>query len=148
MKEKTIKQDLLKLEVNFNQSAVIPYRITKKGIEVLLITSLRKGNWIIPKGYVEFNLTPFESAKKEAYEEAGVLGSNETVEIGTFKRHRSIGNCLIKVFTMEVYDVLDDYPEKNDRQRKWFTIQEARKVITIPEISEMLKDLSSRLDIF
>ena len=63
----------MKLEVNFSQSAVIPYRISKKGLEILLITSLKKKNWIVPKGYIEFNLTPFESAKKEAYEEAGVL---------------------------------------------------------------------------
>lgn len=135
----------MKLEVNFNQSAVIPYRISKKGIEILLITSLKKGNWIVPKGYVEFNLTPFESAKKEAYEEAGVLGSNETIEVGVFKQNRSIGNCMIKVFSMEVYDVLDDYPEKKDRQRKWFSIEDARKVIAIPEISEMIKELDSRL---
>lgn len=135
----------MKLEVNFNQSAVIPYRISKKGIEVLLITSLKKGNWIIPKGYIEFNLTPFESAKKEAYEEAGVLGSNETIEVGTFKQNRSIGYCMIKVFTMEVYDILDDYPEKKERQRKWFSIEEAMRVIVIPEISQMIKELDSRL---
>lgn len=137
----------MKLEVNFNQSAVIPYRISKKGTEVLLITSLKKGNWIVPKGYIEFNLTPFESAKKEAYEEAGVLGSNETIVVGAFKQNRSIGNCMIKVFTMEVYDVLDDYPEKKDRQRKWFSIDDAMKVIAIPEISGMIKELDSRLKV-
>ena len=74
MMKKNIYQDLLKLEVNFSQSAVIPYRLSKNGLEILLITSLKRKHWIVPKGYIEFNLTPFESAKKEAYEEAGVLG--------------------------------------------------------------------------
>lgn len=138
---------MLKLEINFSQSAVIPYRITKKGIEILLITSLRKGNWIVPKGYVEFNLTPFESAKKEAFEEAGVLGSNETTEVGTFKLNKSIGTCLIKVYTMEVYEMLEDYPEKKDRQRKWFSMEEASKRISIPEIGEIIKELDSRVNI-
>jgi len=137
----------VKLEVNFSQSAVIPYRISKKGLEILLITSLKKKNWIVPKGYIEFNLTPFESAKKEAYEEAGVLGSNETLEVGNFKLNKPIGHCIIKVFTMEVYEVLEDYPEKNDRKRKWFTPEEAVEAITIPEIGEMIKELNFKLKV-
>ena len=137
----------MKLEVNFSQSAVIPYRISKKGLEILLITSLKKKNWIVPKGYIEFNLTPFESAKKEAYEEAGVLGSNETLEVGSFKLDKPIGHCMIKVFTMEVYEVLEDYPEKNDRKRKWFTPEEAVEAISIPEIGEMIKELNFKLKV-
>jgi 8-oxo-dGTP pyrophosphatase MutT (NUDIX family) len=137
----------VKLEVNFSQSAVIPYRISKKGLEILLITSLKKKNWIVPKGYLEFNLTPFESAKKEAYEEAGVLGSNETLEVGSFKLDKPIGHCMIKVFTMEVYEVLEDYPEINDRKRKWFTPEEAVKAISIPEIGEMIKELNFKLKV-
>jgi len=137
----------VKLEANFNQSAVIPYRITKNGLEILLITSLREKNWIVPKGYIEFNLTPFESAKKEAYEEAGVLGSNETIEVGTFKQNKPIGTRTIKVFTMEVNEVLDDYPEKNDRKRKWFMPEDAYNAIAIPEIGEMIKELSSKLKV-
>ena len=137
----------MKLEVNFSQSAVIPYRISKKGLEILLITSLKKKNWIVPKGYIEFNLTPFESAKKEAYEEAGVLGSNETLEVGSFKLEKPIGHCMIKVFTMEVYEVLEDYPEINDRKRKWFTPEEAAEAISIPEIGEMIKELNYKLKV-
>jgi len=137
----------MKLEVNFSQSAVIPYRLSKNGLEILLITSLKKKHWIVPKGYVEFNLTPFESAKKEAYEEAGILGSNETIEVGTFKLNKPVGTCLIKVFTMEVHEVLDDYPEKNDRKRKWFTPEEASGAIAIPEIGQMIKELNIKLKV-
>lgn len=137
----------MKLEVNFSQSAVIPYRLSKNGLEILLITSLKKKHWIVPKGYVEFNLTPFESAKKEAYEEAGILGSNETIEVGSFKLNKPVGTCLIKVFTMEVHEVLDDYPEKNDRKRKWFTPEEASGAIAIPEIGQMIKELNIKLKV-
>ena len=137
----------MKLEVNFSQSAVIPYRFGKKGMEVLLITSLKRKHWIIPKGYVEFNLTPFESAKKEAYEEAGVLGSNETIEVGTFKLDKPIGSCVIKVFTMEVHEVLDAYPEMKDRERKWFTLEEASEIIAIPEIGAIIRELNSKLKV-
>lgn len=137
----------MKLEVNFSQSAVIPYRFSKNGLEILLITSLGKKHWIVPKGYIEFNLTAFESAKKEAYEEAGVLGSNETIEVGAFKLNKPIGTCLIKVFTMEVLEVLDDYPEKNERKRKWFTQDEASSTIAIREIGQMIKELNLKLKV-
>ena len=75
----------MRLEFNFNQSGVIPYRVNNGVLEILLITTVKKKKWIIPKGYVEFNLSPFESAKKEAFEEAGIIGSNETYELGTIE---------------------------------------------------------------
>jgi 8-oxo-dGTP pyrophosphatase MutT (NUDIX family) len=137
----------LRLELNFSQSAVIPYRIIKNGMEILLITSLRKKNWIIPKGYVEYNLTPFESAKKEAYEEAGVLGSNETIEMGAFKIKKPVGTCWMKVYSMEVQEVLNDYPEMQNRKRKWFSPEEALEKISMPQVVEMIKELSSKLKV-
>lgn len=116
-------------------------------MEILLITSIGKKNWIIPKGYVEYNLTPFESAKKEAYEEAGILGSNETIEMGSFKLKKASGICTIKIYSMEVQEVLDDYPDMNVRKRKWFTPEEAIEKISIPQIIEMIKELNSKLKV-
>ncbi len=113
----------MEIEFNFNQSGVVPYRKKENRYEVLLITSIKKKKWIVPKGYVEFNLTPFESAKKEAYEEAGVTGSNETIELGSYSIKQSTGNQYVKIFSMEVIKVLDDYPEKNLRKRKWYSFK-------------------------
>ncbi|MCL5031232.1 MAG: NUDIX hydrolase [Bacteroidetes bacterium] len=134
----------MKLEFNFNQSGVIPFRKTKLGLEVLLITSLKKKRWIIPKGFVEFNLTPFESAKKEAFEEAGVYGTNETIELGHFENRKSIGICHVKVFAMEVIEVLENYPDKEKRKRKWFPVKEAANNIRTKEISNMISSLGSK----
>lgn len=134
----------MKLEFNFNQSGVIPFRKTKLGLEVLLITSLKKKRWIIPKGFVEFNLTPFESAKKEAFEEAGVYGTNETIELGHFENRKSIGICHVKVFAMEVIEVLENYPDKEKRKRKWFPVKEAANSIRTKEISNMISQLESK----
>jgi 8-oxo-dGTP pyrophosphatase MutT (NUDIX family) len=131
----------LKLEFNFSQSGVIPFRRTEEGTEILLITSIKKKKWIIPKGYVEFNLSPFESAKKEAYEEAGVKGTNETFELGSFKVHKEVGLCLIRIFSMEVTELLEDYPEKGMRKRKWFSVREAVENVNIPELPELILKL-------
>ena len=135
----------MKLEFNFDQSGVVPYRNKNGNLEVLLITSKKKKKWIIPKGYVEFNLTAFESAKKEAYEEAGILGTNETYELGSFADHKPIGTRHIQVFSMEVVKILDDYPEKQIRERKWFTLEDATKNISMPDVAAMMFKLKSML---
>jgi len=132
-------------EYHFDQSAVIPYRINNGVIEILLITSIRKKRWIVPKGFIEFNLSAFESAKKEAYEEAGVLGTNETIELGTFNINKYRGDLSIKVYSMEVVEEHEDYPEKNLRKRKWFPIEEAEKKINFPEIGELINKLGKKL---
>ncbi len=84
--------------IHFDQSGVIPYRKKNGRIEVLLVTSIRRKNWIIPKGFIEYHLTPFQSAKKEAFEEAGVRGGNATKILGSYtvkkKRQRTSNKNL------------------------------------------------------
>lgn len=133
------------MEVELTKSAVIPYRLNNGKLEILLVTSIRKKNWIVPKGYIEFNLTPFESAKKEAYEEAGVVGSNETVEVGQFINEKKNRKELIKVYTMEVDAELNDYPEKNLRKRKWFTFDEAMEKVQNPQIKNFIRKLKETI---
>ena len=132
--------------IDFTQSAIIPYRFTKQGLEILLITSIRKKKWIVPKGFIEFNLTAFESAKKEAFEEAGVIGTNETVELGSFTLKKYGGLTKILVYSMEVEKIKDDYPEKNLRKRKWFTSDEASDAISLPEVGNMIQILLNELE--
>lgn len=129
----------------FEQSAVIPYRIIDGQLEILLISSIRRGKWIIPKGFIEFNLTAFESAKKEAFEEAGIKGTNETIELGSFTIKKYGGNTKIIVYTMEVEKIKDEYPEKNLRKRKWFPVDKAIKKVSFPEVGKMIKTLEENI---
>jgi len=129
-------------EFDFTQSAIIPYRLEEGKLEILLITSIRKKKWIIPKGFIEFNLSAFESAKKEAFEEAGVIGTNETIELGSFTIKKYSGRTNIVVYSMEVEKFKDDYPEKNLRKRKWYSVEEAIETISIPEVIKMIETLA------
>ncbi len=129
-------------EFDFTQSAIIPYSIKDGELQILLITSIRKKKWIIPKGFIEFNLSAFESAKKEAFEEAGVIGTNETIELGSFTIKKYGGRTNIVVYSMEVEKFKDDYPEKNLRKRKWYTVEEAIETISIPEVIKMIETLA------
>jgi len=127
------------------QSAVVPYRLNENEMEVLLVTSIKKKKWILPKGYVEYSLTPFESAKKEAFEEAGITGSNETEEIGEFINGKNNNKKLVRVYLMKVIEQMDDYPEKNLRKRKWFSLDEAIKTVDNEGIKSILIKLKDRI---
>ncbi|UCH65653.1 MAG: NUDIX hydrolase [Ignavibacterium sp.] len=132
-------------EFDFEQSAIIPYKIEDDELKILLITSIRKKKWIIPKGFIEFNLSPFESAKKEAFEEAGVIGTNETFELGSFNLNKYGGLTKIIVYSMEVEKFKDAYPERNLRKRKWFSTEEAIETVSIPEVGKLINTLQEKV---
>ena len=123
----------------------MPYRKVDGNVEILLITSIRKKRWIVPKGFIEFNLSAFESAKKEAFEEAGILGTNETIELGTFTTQKYGGSTSVVVYSMEVEKYKEDYPEKHLRKRKWFTVEEAKEKVYFAEVGNMILKLHDKL---
>ena len=127
--------------VHFDQSGVIPYRKKEGRTEILLVTSIRKKNWIVPKGFIEYNMSPFQSAKKEAYEEAGVKGSNSTKILGSYKVRKNGSELLTKIYSMKVTRVFKDYPEKNLRKRKWFSVYDAAKKVDIDELATIIRRL-------
>ena len=138
-------EEISKSELEFNQSCVIPYRIANVIIYLFLFTSIKKQKWIFPKGFIEFNLSAFESAKKEAYEEAGVIGENETVELGTFDLKKKTRTSHVKIFSMEVTKELKDYPEKNLRKRKWFSVKDALGNIENSDIKNFVHKLEVKV---
>ena len=133
-----------KKRIHFDQSGVIPYRRKDGRIEVLLVTSIRKKNWIIPKGYIEYHLSPFQSAKKEAFEEAGVRGSKSTKILGSYVVRKNGSELLTKVYSMRVTAVYKDYPEKNLRKRKWLSVADAAKKVEIDELAKIIRRLGRK----
>jgi len=127
--------------VHFDQSGVIPYRKKNGKTEVLLVTSIRKKNWIIPKGFIEYHMSPFQSAKKEAFEEAGVKGSNTTKILGHYTVKKNGSELLTKIYSMKVTRIFKDYPEKNLRKRKWFSVYDAAKKVDIDELATIIRRL-------
>ena len=130
--------------IHFDQSGVIPYRKKNGKVEVLLVTSIRRKNWIIPKGFIEYHLTPFQSAKKEAFEEAGVRGGNATKILGSYTVRKNGSELLTKIYSMKVTRIYKDYPEKNLRKRKWLAVPDAAKKVSVPEISRMIRKLGRK----
>jgi len=113
----------------FDQSGVIPYRKHKGEIEILLITT-RKGNWTIPKGIIEDNHTPQESALKESVEEAGVWGIVKEKKVGSYDYKKWGGTCHVKVYKMKVTKVFSKWEEDNFRERLWVPTNKIPKMIS------------------
>lgn len=58
------------------RSGTVPYLVEDDGtVRVMLVTPSGGGAWMLPKGNIEKNMTTYESAAKEAFEEAGVVGT-------------------------------------------------------------------------
>lgn len=130
----------------YNQSGVVPYRLAGDDIEVLLITSRRRSRWIIPKGIVEPGHTPAESACKEAYEEAGIIGTAASTQLGEYQYNKWGGACSVKVYRMRVEKVLDTWPEERARKRRWMTVEAAAKAVREPQLKEIILSITDGLE--
>ena len=127
----------------YYQSGVIAYRTSEGRLEVMLITSRGHQHWVIPKGVIEPGFSPDESAAKEAYEEAGIGGAVSMEAIGKYDYPKWGGTCEVQVFPMEVQSVLDDWPEKNHRQREWLPTDEAIERVKEDGLKELLGQFKS-----
>ena len=128
----------------FQQSGVIPYRVRNGEIEVLLITNRRRQNWVIPKGGISKAMTPPDSAVKEAWEEAGVIGQVDADKFGTYEYHKRGETYRVEVFLLPVETVLQDWPEASLRKRQWLRVTKAVKRVKQAELKRILKTFSTQ----
>ena len=125
----------------YNQSGVVPFRWGKDGVEILLITSRSGKRWVIPKGIVEPELSPQESAQKEAFEEAGITGNIINTTIGKYTYKKWGGTCTVQVFLLEVEKICDEWPEDFFRTREWISVKEASKRVDEEELKKIIQSI-------
>ncbi len=88
-----------------DQCGAICFRMNDIGaVEVLLITSRDTGRWVVPKGNIEKNEPLYKCARREALEEAGVIGCVGKKSIGYFSslKDSSKPPFLVSVFALQV----------------------------------------------
>lgn len=125
------------------QSAVVPYRFVDDELQILLITSRRTGHWGIPKGNLESQMTPAESAAKEAYEEGGVIGSVFNEVVGTYDYQKLNNDYHVDVFLLQVEETLENWPERISRRRSWESHKAACKKVHNKGVVAILKALDA-----
>jgi 8-oxo-dGTP pyrophosphatase MutT (NUDIX family) len=126
-----------------DQSATIPYRIREGEIEVLLITTRKQGKWIIPKGWIESHLSAHMSAAREAHEEAGVRGRVSPVSLGCYRHGSSDDDPIVEVFLMRVEREEPSWPEQEERERRWVSLDEAYLHVEDDGLRSVLDDAAA-----
>ena len=127
------------------QFAALPFRIGTSGRpEIMLLTSRETGRWVIPKGWPIKGLKPREVAVREAYEEAGLVGSITTkrpVGIYHYEKQFDEGGllCEVQVFLFRVDQQLDDWPEKGQRETRWLDPAEAAALVNEGGLAEIIR---------
>ena len=126
------------------QFGALCWRRHKGELQILLVTSRRSKRWILPKGGPVDGATPSGAAQAEALEEAGAVGKAKTNCLGIFSYTKEISDesqlpCVVAIFPLKVKKLEDDWPEKADRERKWFTQKKAANMVMEPELAAIIR---------
>ncbi|MBB4291492.1 8-oxo-dGTP pyrophosphatase MutT (NUDIX family) [Rhizobium leguminosarum] len=110
---------------------------------VVLVRCTRTGRWGLPKGTIEQGEGSRETAARESFEEAGVMGAISETPIGHFSYEKEgiHKRYQVAVHLIEDGQLGNDYPEKEIRERGTFNLRDAIAVVAQPEVREMLSAL-------
>ncbi len=126
------------------QYAALPWRLSEGGTrQVMLLTSRETRRWVIPKGWPMKGRKPAEAAAQEAYEEAGLIGHIVGKRpIGNFHYPKRLATgeviCQVWVFLFQVEKQLEEWPEKAQRQTRWFDAEDAADLVEEGGLAEII----------
>ena len=132
------------------QFAALCYRIRNDKPEFLMVTSRGTGRWLIPKGWPETGVSPEACALTEAWEEAGVQGRVTGPCLGLFSYHKEVEGrqslpCVAMVYPVRVKSLVKDYPEADERKRKWMRPKKAASKVQEAELAHILRSFEPKL---
>jgi 8-oxo-dGTP pyrophosphatase MutT (NUDIX family) len=126
------------------QCAALCWRLNKSGkVQVLLITSLDTGRWVIPKGWPAEGEAAAAAAAREAWEEAGVEGKAQSAALGSYGYDKVLADgstlrCAVAVHALAVTRRAKAFPEKGRRRARWLRPAKAAKLVVEPDLAALL----------
>jgi 8-oxo-dGTP pyrophosphatase MutT (NUDIX family) len=137
LKKQKIEERLATVQDDY-QVGVFAYTGSGK---VVLVTSRKGESWILPKGNRAKKRSDRLQAKREAFEEAGLQGSLNCkhYDFNSFEKSKNL-----RVYTMRVKTILNDFPEKNQRKRMVTTFDRAEKMVK-GEYLEIIRELRKKI---
>jgi 8-oxo-dGTP pyrophosphatase MutT (NUDIX family) len=117
------------------QAGGVVYRTTTSGTEVLLVKDSAGMAWIFPKGHIEAGETAAQAAQREVCEEAGYRTEIDSLLEPPLEFHSNNEQVLVRYFLMRP---VDEVATKENRERRWFTLDAAAKALTHPDARALL----------
>ena len=134
------------------QIAALPYRFEGTSpdaqVRLMLVTSRETKRWVIPKGNFGAAILPHVAAAREAVEEAGVAGSVCPTPLGSYRYRKRRGNGAslmvdVDVFPLAVTREMPAWKEQHQRERRWFTLDEAANAVDEPDLSDLIRSFAA-----
>lgn len=125
----------------------MPFTPIEGGVQVLLITSRRRGRLILPKGWPIPGRSLADSAAQEAAEEAGVLGRVGAEPIGSYRYMKETQRgydvrCHVFVYPLLVLHHSVAWDERSERTLRWVQLAEAARLADDRGLRTLLAKLS------
>lgn len=84
------------------------------------------------------------AAAQEAFEEAGIEGAACPAALGSYRYRKLLrtGAALmvdVDVFPLLVTSELTEWPERDERERHWFSLAEAAKAVEEPDLGNLIR---------
>lgn len=132
------------------QVAAVCWRKHRGEIQVLLITSRETKRWVVPKGWVMEDVTAAKAAGLEAWQEAGVTGHINEQSMGYFHYDKVMSPtrqvpCSVQVFDLQVERLAESFPERKQRSRKWFSVDDAMQKVCEPSLRAIFANLPATI---
>ncbi len=122
-----------------SQAAAICCRYNDRGeLEVLLISSLDTGRWVIPKGNLNAKERSFRCAEREAFEEAGVVGNAKKKPVGFYVYLKDrVKPTRVGVHLLRTRSTEKEFTERGARQLTWVHPSIAAGMVAEPQLSQL-----------
>jgi len=111
----------------------------------MIVTARRSDGtfWITPKGKLEPDMTPAETAQMEALEEAGIKGRVADKPIGCYTYEKNDEIYKVDVFPLEMTKVLkpEEWLESDERQRRLVPVEQAVSLVSNRELAGLIQNI-------
>jgi 8-oxo-dGTP pyrophosphatase MutT (NUDIX family) len=112
--------------------AAVCFREGKHGPEYLLVRTSDGRFWTFPKGHVERGEPPREAARREAEEEAGVIGKISRSPFTVYRYPTAGGPCeevVVDAYLLQ-FERMGDPQKSEHRELRWADEGEAKRLLT------------------
>jgi 8-oxo-dGTP pyrophosphatase MutT (NUDIX family) len=94
---------------------------------------------VVPKGRIEEGQSADETALREAWEEAGLVGLLGGRPVGSYLYAKAGRSHHVTAYIMQVTAISDVWPERDLRPRRWVRPERALALVDEPALRQLLR---------